>query len=84
MKKAVVLISVGVLNTIHGGFHIIQFIQSILLVTYSNEHHEEHNGVEAIMHHPIFSIVMGLVGIFTLVIGVKDYIHHRKCKTHKH
>jgi hypothetical protein len=84
MKKAIVLISVGVLNTIHGSFHIIQFIQSMLLVAYANEHQEEHSGIEAIMHHPIFSMIMGIVGIFTLVIGVKDYIHHRRCHSHKH
>ena len=84
MKKAIVLISVGVLNTIHGGFHIIQFIQSMFLVAYASEHHEEHTGLDAVMHHPIFALVMGLVGIFTLVIGFKDYIHHKRCHTHKH
>ena len=84
MKKHIILISVGLLNTIHGSFHIIQFIQSMLLVAYSNEHHEHHNGIEAIMHHPIFALLMGVIGILTLVIGIKDYRHHRKCNTHKH
>ncbi len=84
MTKALLFISVGVLNTIHGTFHILQFIQSMMLVAYSTEHHEEHSGLEAVMHHPIFSLVMGLIGILTLVIGIKDYMHHRRCKTHTH
>jgi hypothetical protein len=83
MKKSIILISVGLLNTIHGSFHIIQFIQSMMLVAYVTNHNEEHHGIDRIMHHPIFALVMGIIGIATLIIGVKDYIHHMKCKTHK-
>jgi len=82
MKKHVLLISVGVLNTFHGAFHIIQFIQSMLLVAYATEQHDD-TFIEKIMHSPVFALVMGIVGILTLVIGIKDYIHHRKCN-HTH
>lgn len=82
MKKTLLLISVGILNTIHGVFHIIQFIQSMFFVAYATEHHEHHTGLDQVMHHPIFALAMGLVGLLTLFIGIKDYIHHKKC--HKH
>jgi len=85
MKKTLLLISVGILNTIHGVFHIIQFIQSMFFVAYAteqHEHHEHHTGLDQVMHHPIFALAMGLVGFLTLFIGIKDYIHHKKCNKH--
>jgi len=81
MKKHIVLISVGVLNVLHGSFHIIQFIQSIFFVAYAtHDHHHDEDFIEQVMHHPVFALIMGLVGILTLVIGIKDYRHHRRCK----
>jgi hypothetical protein len=47
-------------------------------------HHEEHTIIDKIMHHPIFAIIMGIVGILTLIIGIKDYRHHKACETHEH
>jgi len=87
MKKSLILISVGVLNFLHGMFHIIQFIQSMLLVAYSTEHvHNDHESwIDKIMHSPIFAIVWAVIGILTLIIGIKDYRHHKKCNhEHKH
>lgn len=85
MKKHIVLISVGVLNVLHGSFHIIQFIQSMFFVAYATHDHDHHDGViEKVMHNPIFALLMGLIGILTLVIGIKDYRHHKKCETHSH
>lgn len=88
MKKSIILISVGVLNFLHGMFHIIQFIQSMLLVAYSVDHdsdHHEEGWIDAMMHSPIFAILWATIGILTLVIGIKDYRHHRKCNNeHKH
>lgn len=72
MKKTFLLISVGVLNTLHGVLHLIQFIQSILLFGIGNAHE--------LLENPFFSLLMGVIGILSLVIGVKDFIHHRKCK----
>lgn len=72
MKKTFLLISVGVLNTLHGVLHLIQFIQSILLFGIGNVHE--------LLENPFFSLLMGVIGILSLVIGIKDFIHHRKCK----
>jgi len=56
MKKHIVLISVGVLNVLHGSFHIIQFIQSMFFVAYATHDHDHHDGViEKVMHNPIFA-----------------------------
>jgi hypothetical protein len=83
MRKSLILISVGVLNLLHGMFHVIQFIQSMLLVAYSVEDHHHESLIDKIMHSPIFAIVWAIVGILTLVIGIKDYRHHKRCN-HKH
>lgn len=79
--KYIFLISVGVLNLFHGLFHIIQFIQSALIVSYATQSHHHHNEsfIDSVMHNPIFALIMGVVGILTLVIGIKDYRHHKKC-----
>lgn len=80
MNKSLILIYVGILNLLHGIFHLIQFIQSIILVVYSTgEHHEHETLIDKIMHNPIFAIFWAFIGIFTLVIGIKDYRHHKKC-----
>ncbi len=86
MKKSIVLISVGVLNVLHGSFHIVQFIQSMFFVVYASHDHSHGEGfIESVMHNPIFALIMGLIGILTLVIGIKDYRHHKKCATdHPH
>lgn len=81
MKKAIFLISLGFFNALHGLMHFVQFIQSLFLIAYSTTHHEEHgNFIEKIMNNPIFSLIMAIIGISTLVIGIKDFIHHRRCK----
>lgn len=85
MKKSLILISVGVLNVLHGSFHIVQFIQSMFFVAYAtHEHAHEESWIESIMHNPIFALTMGIIGILTLVIGIKDYRHHRRCEKHEH
>ena len=71
MKKILALITMGALNLTHGIFHIIQFIQSIILSTRSN-----HDGI---FDSPIFSVIWAAVGLFSLIIGIRDYIHHKKC-----
>jgi hypothetical protein len=79
MKKIFIIIFIGFLNTMHGLLHIIQFIQSMILLNYSKTE-DNHSFVEEMIHNPIFSLIMGLVGIITLIIGIKDYIHHKKCE----
>lgn len=85
MKKTILLISVGALNFVHGLFHIIQFIQSMLLVAYSTEHAHEEGFIDKLFHNPIFALFWALIGIVTLAIGIKDYRHHKKCQhNHEH
>jgi hypothetical protein len=81
MKRSLILISVGLLNFLHGMFHIIQFFQSILLVAYSLEKDNNHDEglISRILHHPLFALLWAVVGIFTLIIGIKDYRHHKEC-----
>lgn len=83
MKKHMVLISIGVLNVLHGSFHIIQFIQSMFFVAYATHGHKHDHDtlIDTIMHNPIFALIMGVIGILTLIIGIKDYKHHKQCHT---
>lgn len=85
MKKSLVLISVGVLNLVHGLVHLIQFVQSILLFSYSVKHDGHDEGwLDSLMHNPFVSLLWAVIGLVTLVIGIKDYRHHKKCDKHTH
>lgn len=75
-KKGYFLIGSGILNLVHAGTHILQFIQSVFLISYSKSHDHEIDW----MHSPWMSLIWGTVGVLTLAIGIKDYIHHRECK----
>lgn len=79
LKKSIVLIGLGIVNILHAGMHILQFIQSLLLIKASTNHHHHEGILEVMLHSPYFAILWAIVGIFTLWIGVKDFIHHRKC-----
>ena len=86
INKTIAIIGVGVANLIHGGLHLVQFLQSLILLRTSTESHEE-DFLDSILHHPIFAFIWAIIGIFTLYIGIKDYIHHKKCKdetNHRH
>lgn len=88
-NRTKILLSVGLLNFLHGLFHIIQSIQSIMLVTYSTQHSHIHSHdnketlLDQVLHSPIMAIIWSIVGIVTLVIGIKDYRHHKKRCTHE-
>ena len=81
MKRSTILIGLGSLNLIHGILHILQFVQSVLLVSSSLER-EHHTGLDAVLHSPILSVVWAVIGLITLYIGIKDFRHHEKCQKH--
>ena len=78
MKRSTILIGLGSLNLIHGILHILQFVQSVLLVS-SSLKEDNHTGLYAVLHSPILSIVWAVIGLITLYIGIKDFRHHKKC-----
>jgi hypothetical protein len=82
LKKALLFIGLGTINLLHAGLHIIQFIQSIFLVTMSVEHHHSHDEglIESLLHNPIFALFWGIIGLLTLWVGIRDFRHHNKCK----
>lgn len=85
IKKSIVLISFGFLNLLHGIFHIIQFIQSMLLIAYSTTHQHKHtdNWIESFLHNPVWAFIWAIVGIVTAIIGIRDYKHHKKCENER-
>lgn len=82
-NKSLFLISVGVLNLLHGLTHIIQFVQSVFLISYSMEEHHHESWIDSMLHNPILAFIWAIIGITSLVIGIRDYRHHRDCK-HEH
>jgi predicted membrane protein len=94
MKKYITIISLGIINLLHASLHIIQAIQSFLLVNqavnkprhFGEKYLDEVSNFSnqdvfiQILHSPYFAILWAIIGIFTLYIGIKDFIHHRKCK----
>ena len=82
IRKSIIFIGLGVMNLFHAGLHVIQFFQSFLIlnmVSHNHNHHSE-NIFTTIIYSPIFSGFWVLIGLITLWIGVKDFIHHKKCK----
>lgn len=79
MKSFKIIIAVGVLNIIHGGIHIFQFIQSMLLTYYSFSDTKS-VWIEKVMESPWMGLLWGALGFFTLYIGYNDYKHHKKHK----
>lgn len=77
IKRSTILIGLGSLNFIHGILHILQFIQSILLVNYALVENN-HTRLDVFLHSPILSITWSVVGLITIYIGVKDFRHHKK------
>jgi uncharacterized membrane protein len=83
IKRSLLFIGLGTINLLHAGLHIIQFIQSLFLVSMSVENHHHHHDVsflETLLHNPIFALIWGIIGVITLIIGIKDFKHHNKCK----
>ena len=78
-KKPLLLIGLGSVNLIHGLLHLLQFIQSILLVSASVQSKESESIFSTILHSPIFSLVWAVIGLVTLYIGIKDFKHHKDC-----
>lgn len=82
-KTSLVLIGVGVMNFLHAALHLLQFIQSIILVKAStHQHQHDDNFLESLLHNPYFAFLWAIIGISTLWVGIKDYKHHNKCQDH--
>jgi hypothetical protein len=79
MKSYTTLILLGVLNVLHASTHIFQLIQSVLLMSYSLSGHEE-TRFHRFMENPWVGVFWGFIGILTVIIGIRDYRHHKKHK----
>lgn len=57
IKKSHVLIGLGFINLLHASLHILQFIQSIFLVSVSVG--REEGQLDLFLHNPIFAYYLG-------------------------
>jgi ABC-type dipeptide/oligopeptide/nickel transport system permease component len=82
-KTSLILIGVGVMNFLHAILHILQFVQSLILVktSISDSHHSD-SILDSLLHNPYFAFLWAIIGIATLWIGIKDYKHHKECQDH--
>lgn len=78
-KKSLLLIGLGGINLLHAVLHLLQFFQSLILVT--TYHKCEEHGI---LSNPIFNLIWATIGILTLYVGIKDFNHHKKCDDHEH
>ncbi len=72
-----VLILFGGINLIHGGLHLLQFIQSVFMVTVGLG---DEDTLHILFENPWLSLLWAIIGLVTLIIGMKDYFYHRKKK----
>lgn len=79
-RKSIALIIAGALNVLHASTHLIQFVQSIILVSISSTAEDHEGFFENIIHNPILNIIWAIIGLFTLYLGIKDFRHHKNCK----
>ncbi len=79
MKSYTTLLVLGILNVLHGCTHLFQVVQSFFLASYSLTGHED-NWLHKVMENPWVGAFWGLVGLLTIVIGIRDYRHHLKHK----
>lgn len=64
----------GVVNSIHGLLHLFQVLLSILFLSNIND-----EIIHSIFENPLMSVFWGIFGIISLIIGIKDFMHHKKC-----
>lgn len=78
-KKSLLLIGLGSINILHASLHLLQFIQSIILVVNSQATPCENE--TGLLHNPIFNLVWAVVGLLTLYVGIRDFKHHNHCNS---
>jgi hypothetical protein len=81
MKNKSWLIIFGALNLLHGISHIVQFFQSLLLVSF-NYNQDKDSWWHKVFDHPIFGLIWAIIGVISLVTGIRDYIYHKKHNEH--
>jgi hypothetical protein len=79
MKRYTTLIALGIINVLHGCMHIFQVIQSFFLASYSISGQKE-TWIHKFLENPYVGAFWAIIGIATIVIGVRDYRHHLKHK----
>ena len=68
-KTAYTLLTIGVINVIHGGIHLLQVAQSALMVSYSLNHDHD-NWTHKMFESPWMALVWAAAGIITIVIAL--------------
>lgn len=68
MNKRVIIL--GIINAFHPILHLIQSIQSGLML-FDNKH--EHDDIFEWFHNPFMNVLWGVIGIYTLFLFFKSF-----------
>lgn len=77
LNKSLTIIVLGVINMGHILIHVVQVIQSLILA--KNESNSCEHISELSVENILITAFWVIVAITTIIIGVKDYIHHIRC-----
>lgn len=85
MKKSISIIFLGIFNLLHFSSHLIQLIQSLLLIKtnnndtkdYYHSNHSEDSIIDSMLHNPYFNIVWIIVAFYTIYAGIVDFKYHK-------
>lgn len=64
-----------ILGGLHSLSHVIQFVQSILLISHGVIENSGH-AHDAWFNNPYFNIFWGIIGIASLIMGIKSFRKH--------
>lgn len=82
IKRSLALIGLGIINILHSFMHVIQFVQSLVLVNDSqNKHYHNESMIDIVLHSNFFTLLWVIIGFITLWMGIRDLINYKKsCK----
>lgn len=71
------LIAIGALNLLHGLMHLLQFVQSIFMASYSFGLLTDGGWLHKLMENPLMGLLWASIGITAVIVGIKDYKYHK-------
>lgn len=78
IKDSLIIIGLSVVNFLHSLMHILPFLNPLFLVNDSHSDHLEGSIIIKTIESPYFYIFWLIFWLFTLYLGIKEFILKRK------